>query len=384
MSQKLNYLSLFSGMGGLDYGLDIAGFNNIGCVEYDKDACSILRKNTSWEIYEQDIRNVDFSLILKNAGIKRAQLDLIVGGPPCQSYSKSSFWTSNTKRGYADSRGRLIDHYMRSVEEILPKAFLIENVPGFCYSSQFGGMKSIQKSLDKIKKKTGFQYSVSFKVLNCVEYGVPQKRERFFLVANRVGVDFKFPLPTHGTMNESISNRKLKPYTTTANAFAGINYKLLDESVAAGGKWKDLLPCVPPGLNYQYFTEKGDGEKLFKYRSKFWTFLLKLTPKEPSWTIQASPGSSTGPFHWDNRKLYSRELARIQTIPDHVELTSNPRLNHKLIGNAVPSLMGEIIGKELRAQLFSQKIRKSYQLLPNENALVARPRYKQIIPEPYL
>lgn len=383
MNKNLNYLSLFSGIGGLDYGLEAAGFKNIGCVEFDKDACEVLRTNTSWPIYESDIRNVDFNSITKKSGIKRGELDLVVGGPPCQSYSKSSFWASDMKRGYSDKRGKLIDHYMRSIEELLPKAFLIENVPGFCFSNQNGGMNSIYRSLDRIKKRFGFNYIISHTVLNCVDYGVPQKRERFFLVANRTGVEFEFPKATHGPVSNALGTG-LKPFMSVGNAFAGIDYSKLSEVVDAGGKWRDLLPCIPPGQNYQYFTDKGDGKSLFKYRSKFWTFLLKLSPKEPSWTIQASPGSSTGPFHWDNRKLYSRELARIQTIPDHVTLTSSPRVNHRLIGNAVPSLMGEVLGKEIRSQIFDQRIKRTYKLLPKEMTIKVRPRYKLSVPSIFL
>lgn len=385
MSKKLQYLSLFTGVGGLDYGLELAGFKNLGCVEIDKDACNVLKQNTKWKIFNEDIKSLNTSELKKTLNIKSGDLDLIVGGPPCQSYSKSSFWNESVKRGYSDSRGKLIDHYMRFVEELLPKVFLIENVPGFCFSEQNGGMKSIQKSLSKITKKNGVKYSISWKILNCVEYGVPQKRERFFLVANRLGKDFVFPEATHAEKNsQSVIEGMKKPFKTPAQAFDGINYNLQKENVALGGKWRELIPCIPPGSNYQYFTDKGKGPTIFEYRSRFWTFLLKLSPHEPSWTIQASPGSSTGPFHWSNRRLYSRELARIQTLPDWVKLSDNLRTNQKLIGNAIPSLMGEVLGNSIKNQIFNQKLLVSYKLLPTEKVRNLKPRFDLNIPSQFL
>jgi DNA (cytosine-5)-methyltransferase 1 len=156
----------------------------------------------------------------------------------------------------------------------------------------------VKKWLRKFKLQKGVSYNFTYQILNCADYGVPQKRERVFLIANRVDVDFVFPVPTHADpISASVKNGLQRPYVTPAQAFSGIDYKRIDENVKVGGKWKDLLPCVPPGANYQYFTEKGDGPNLFEYRSRYWTFLLKLSPGQPSWTLQASPGSSTGPFH---------------------------------------------------------------------------------------
>ena len=92
MTRKLKYLSLFSGLGGLDYGLEKAGYGNVGCIEFDKDSCQMLRQNKNWQVFEGDIRSLKISTIKSRVGIKKGELDLLVGGPPCQSYSKSSFW----------------------------------------------------------------------------------------------------------------------------------------------------------------------------------------------------------------------------------------------------------------------------------------------------
>lgn len=380
MTNKLKYLSLFSGLGGLDYGLEKAGYENIGCIELDKDSCEMLRQNPHWRVFEGDIRDLKISDIKSDVGLKKGELDLIVGGPPCQSYSKSSFWNGNIKRGYKDSRGKLIDYYLRYVEDFLPKAFLIENVPGFCYSKQYGGMKTILKFIKYLKNKSGIEYKIEYKTLNCMDYGVPQRRERFFLVANRVDKKFVFPDVTHGD-----SKSELLPYKTVTDAFLDLPIDhFRDEELDIGGKWAELLPCIPAGSNYQYFTERGEGEEIFGYRSRYWTFLLKLSPREPSWTIQASPGSSTGPFHWENRKLSSRELARIQTLPDSMRLIASKTALHRMIGNAVPSLIGEILGREIKYQIFSHRKYTRYSLMPDVSSRVYRPRIRKNIPENYL
>lgn len=371
-------------MGGIDFGLHAAGYRNVGCVELESSACEVLRANSNWPVYEADVRSVNFKSILKTAGLKISELDLLVGGPPCQSYSKSSFWVSDLKRGYLDKRGKLLDHFMRAVEETLPKVFMIENVPGFISESN-GGIAIVERWVKKINSHSKFNYRISFKVLNSADYGVPQRRERVFVIGSRTGQDFNFPQPTHGAKDsDAVKNGTLKPFVTPAQAFSKINYGKCSEDLKLGGKWKDLIPCVPPGENYQYFTEKGKGPELFEYRTRYWTFLLKLCPNQPSWTLQASPGSATGPFHWDNRRLSSLELARLQTIPAWVKLSKSASVNRRLIGNAVPSLLAEILGKEIKKQFLEQRIKRQYKLLQADSHIVIRAKYKTRVPEFFL
>lgn len=382
MGFKPTYLSLFSGIGGLDYGLEAAGFDNVGCIEWDKEACSNLILNNQWEVFQGDIRSIPADRLRRKLGFRKGQLDLIVGGPPCQSYSKSSFWAEGIKRGYKDKRGKLIDEYLSYVEEFLPKVFLIENVPGFVYEGQSGGMKSLKRFLNRLKKDKRTSYEISFQVINCADWGIPQRRERVFIVGNRLGVEFEFPEKKYSDPSDTRVTGLL-PYKTASDAFSGLDDSHIEEDLSVGGKWAELLPCVPPGENYQFFTTNGDGPDLFEYRSRYWTFLLKLHPKKPSWTIQASPGSSTGPFHWNNRKLSGRELARIQTIPDRIRLSGSRQTIQKLIGNAVPSLVGEILGKNIKNQIFDIRVKRTYKLLPGQSQKIYRPRIKTHIPREY-
>lgn len=124
------------------------------------------------------------------------------------------------------------------------------------------------------------------------------------------------------------------------------------------GKWADLLPTIPEGQNYLWHTERGGGARLFGWRRRYWSFLLKLSKTLPSWTIQAQPGPATGPFHWRNRKLSAAELCRLQTFPDGLRFACRHAEIQKLVGNAVPSALAEILAREIRRQLLGDKVRQ--------------------------
>jgi DNA (cytosine-5)-methyltransferase 1 len=125
----------------------------------------------------------------------------------------------------------------------------------------------------------------------------------------------------------------------------------------AGSKHKDLLRLVPPGENYLFFTkERGHPKPVFKWRSRYWSFLLKLSPSRPSWTIQASHSNNMGPFHWKNRFLRILEIKRIQSFPDNYIVLGSYRDQWRQIGNAVPPLLAKKIAIELKKQYFNKII----------------------------
>ena len=151
------------------------------------------------------------------------------------------------------------------------------------------------------------------------------------------------------------------------------------------GKWAELLPSIPEGENYLFHTERGAGEPLFGWRRRFWNFLLKLAKSEPSWTIQAQPGPATGPFHWENRLLSVRELARLQTCPDDVQVFGSRASGQRQIGNAVPSLLAEVIGREIRRQLLDGPvIEEPPRLLPRRRRPIPAPARVKRVPDKYL
>jgi DNA (cytosine-5)-methyltransferase 1 len=128
-----------------------------------------------------------------------------------------------------------------------------------------------------------------------------------------------------------------------------------DKDMAAGSKHHDLLKLVPPGDNYLYFTaERGYPNPIFKWRSRYWSFLLKLSPDKPSWTIQASFSNNMGPFHWKNRFLRISEIKRIQTFPDEYEFCGSFREQWRQIGNAVPVLLAKEIATAINNQYFRE------------------------------
>jgi DNA (cytosine-5)-methyltransferase 1 len=220
------------------------------------------------------------------------------------------------------------------------------------------------------RTKSNFQPVVQ--VLNAAEYGVPQLRERVFLIASRDGSAFRFPKPTHGEKLDDAPQMKatLEPYRTAWDSLADITPPA-DEDLDVRGKWAELLPSIPEGQNYLWHTDRGGGRPLFGWRRRFWTFLLKLAKNRPSWTIQAQPGPAIGPFHWANRRLSMRELCRIQTFPDDVVIFGGRTSVQKQVGNAVPSLLAEVLGRAIRTQLLGLASTKGgLKLLPSRRTPV--------------
>jgi DNA (cytosine-5)-methyltransferase 1 len=141
-----------------------------------------------------------------------------------------------------------------------------------------------------------------------------------------------------------------------------------------GGKWGDLRPTIPAGENYLWHTDRGRGKPLFGWRTRYWSFLLKLSKRLPSWTVQAQPGAAIGPFHWNTRKLSFHELCRIQTFPDSLLLGSGRTEMQRMLGNAVPSLIAEVLAREIRRQFFDAPLRAPLKLLPPKRVNVPLPQ----------
>ncbi len=347
--RELKAISLFSGMGGLDLGLKAAGFDI--CAQVDNDPNCIETLKINWPklpIMEEDISTLSGDDILQRAGIKKVEVDLVAGGPSCQAFSRSN---EGKRKGTKDARGKMIFEFERIIREIKPRAFIMENVPGLASSNDGEDFKKILTNYE------GMKYHIFWKVLNAAEYGVPQKRKRLFLVGFKENVKFAFPQKTHG------DDDGLKPFATAGEALKDLDDGVThDANVTIGGKYGHLINDIPPGMNYLYYTKRYNPKKaLFKDRSKFWTFLLKLDPEQPSTTIQAQPWSSVGPFHWRNRRLTLNEIKRLQGIPDSyiisgVKGNGNERCSPAWIqvGNAVPPKLGEVVGKQAALHLLNR------------------------------
>jgi len=194
------------------------------------------------------------------------------------------------------------------------------------------------------------------------------------MVASRDGSAFRFPDATcRAGTDEEPQLVKLPTYRTAWDALADVT-PAAAEDLEMKGKWADLLPSIPEGWNYIWHTERGGGLRLFGWRRRYWTFLLKLAKALPSWTIQAQPGPAVGPFHWENRRLSIRELCRLQTFPDDVVIFGARTSAQRQIGNAVPSLLAEVIARQIKTRLLGYPpTRSTLQLLPPDRSPVPPP-----------
>jgi DNA (cytosine-5)-methyltransferase 1 len=206
-------------------------------------------------------------------------------------------------------------------------------------------------------------------------------RERLFLIATIDGRSLQLPSPTHG------EGDCLESYRTAWDAIGHLDHETWFPELDPSGQWAALLPSIPEGQNYLWHTprneEKGS-EPLFGWRTRYWSFLLKLAKNKPSWTIQAAPGPATGPFHWRSRLLSTEELCRLQTFPNGYEIIGTRPSAHRQVGNAVPSAIAELLGLEIRRQLFDERVRRTLRLTPTARTDCPSPIRPARVPRQYL
>ena len=339
-----NIVSLFSGAGGLDIGFHNAGFSTVFATDIWDKACNTLKANNmADEIFCGDIRDIDFRAILQKYG----RIDCLIGGPPCPPYSQTRHYLIGKADGFEDEKaGFAVPEYFRALEILKPKVFFFENVDGFSFKTHDYEFSYLKKKADELG------YNISYKIVNCANYGVPQTRKRFICVGTLKGLPvFSFPLETH---SDGGSIPGTKPWVTCGEVIGEFDNITEEEKLQRpGAKDYELLKEIPPGDNYLFFTEKrGYPEPKFKWKSRYWTFLLKLTPDRPSWTIQASFSTNQGPFHWKNRFLRIEEIKRIQTFPDDYFFDGDMKEQWRQIGNAVPIVAAEVIARKIKEDYF--------------------------------
>lgn len=386
MAPRPTIISLFSGCGGMDYGFEAAGFRTAVTLEMEANCCRTLRANRNWPIIESDIVAVTTKQLLASAGLRKGAADLLIGGPPCQPFSKSGYWATGDSKRLADPRANTLAAYLRVVAETLPRVFVLENVSGLAYAGKDEGLQYFLSEIERINRRTRSHYRPACRVLKAVEHGVPQLRERLFVVASRDGQMFEFPAPRFAAEKRTDlfgSPDTLEPFRTAWDAIGDLPSQPDGEDLQMRGRWGDLLPSVPEGQNYLWHTDRGGGLALFGWRRRFWNFLLKLAKDRPSWTIQAQPGPSTGPFHWANRRLSLRELCRLQTFPDDVTIKGSRIEAHRQIGNAVPSLLAEVLGREILRQFYGRRPSGDLKLLPPRRIPCPPPAIATLVPRKY-
>lgn len=342
---KPQIVSIFSGVGGIDFGFEKAGFETVFASDIWDRACESLKANfPNTEIVCDTIENIDFKKLKK----KYKNIEGLVGGPPCPPFSKSRFYRKEKERGINDEDGFMtVSNYFRAVEELNPRFFFFENVHGFVFKPHQTALELVESESERLG------YKIFHEVINAADFGVAQTRQRFICIGIKKSLpDFKFPKPTHSDPARPIKGTK--PWVTCGDILNDIDYPLPeDNKMMAGSKHKELLKLVPPGDNYLFFTkERNHPKPVFKWRSRYWSFLLKLSPERPSWTIQASHSNNMGPFHWTNRFLRIEEIKRIQSFDDKHIFLGSYKEQWRQIGNAVPPLLAYKIAIEIKKQYF--------------------------------
>ena len=370
MAADLPVISLFSGAGCLDLAVDRCAepFGSNGtraegpfvvtvATDYDKRALRSLQANfPGIPTICGDIRDLSTRDLLDRAEVAKGEAEMVVGGPPCTPFSKSGFWLEE-KRNSSDPNASLLDEYARVVSEAQPRAFILENVQGLTYATHKAQLTRVLEQL------THAGYRPTYKVLMAADYGDPQLRRRVFVVGRRDGEEFRFPEPTHSGWSEHTRTFDLakKPYVTAGSAIGPLMADPSASGQVVEGTYADLLAEVPPGQNYLWHTERYGGRDVFKWRSRYWTFLLRLDPGRPSSTLQAQPGPWVGPFHWENvrndegilraRRLSKAELLRLMSLPDDFLVEGDGATIRRQLGNAVPLEMGKAVVRALAEQL---------------------------------
>ncbi len=364
--KRLKVIDLFAGVGGLSYGFaHDKNFEIIAANEILAPMAKAYELNhPSVKVYCKDIKDFGLSDLQKDFGIKEGEVDLVVGGPPCQAYSTVG------KRLIDDPRGQLFQEYYRVLKEINPKAFLFENVKGLL-SMQGGELFSTIMGLFK-----SLGYKVVYKVLNAADFGAPQIRERVIIIGSKLNSDFVYPEPTHFNPEEaSLLTSNLTPYLTLAEAISDLPFitsgeedfeyaehpknefqklmrqnapkKLMDHNAPKNNqKLVKLMECLPDGG-----TPRDVPEEL-RPKSGFANTYCRLWWNRPSTTITrnlSTPSSSRCIHPKAPRPLTTREGARIQCFPDDYIFYGSRSDRNLQIGNAVPTFLSIALKESIKS-----------------------------------
>jgi DNA (cytosine-5)-methyltransferase 1 len=370
-------LSLYTGAGGLDYGLEACGFEVLGCVEKDADArLTIKASRPDWPLARlKDIADYSPVELLSEFSVRDGEVGVLAAGPPCQPFSKAGWWYRDSAR-LEDPRAETLTMLMDVAEEAQPHVLLIENVMALSLKGREEVVDFIRDRLDAMNATLGTSYELHTLRLNAADFGVAQRRERLFLCACRDGTELDSPKGTHGRDRD-------QPHRDVWDALGDETPDDRDD-LTVSGKWAGLLPTIPEGQNYLWHTSRGGGKELFGYRTRFWSFLLKLAKDLPSWTLPAQPGPATGPFHWSSRKLSRDELMRLQTFPDDVEIRGSYISAYRQLGNAVPSALAERIGRLILEELGGQNYESPLSLAVAHRQGRPDPEAVGVVPQRFL
>ena len=346
-------VSLFSGAGGLDYGLEKAGFSPRLFLEVCGKCCQTLARNfRGVPIINNDIREVSSDDVLRTSGLRRGEVTLVSGGPPCQPFSTLAGAETRAK-ALSDPRGNLFYQFARIVEDVRPRAFLLENVPGLL-SAENG---KVHETI--VKVFSGIGYTLNSEVLNAADYGVPQVRKRMIIVGLKEGGKFKFPNPTHAEAPKPRLDGPLKKWVTVGEAFQTITnedrVRFGDLGLRHSKAMIEKMKMIPPGGNFRTHLPREMWPRCWANGShQGMDTFGRLVASKPSVTIRTSGYNPTKGRYihpTEDRGLSTLEMSILQSFPKDYKFGGPLVEVGKQIGNAVPPVLAEQIGKALLEQL---------------------------------
>ncbi|MBX3592927.1 DNA cytosine methyltransferase [Sphingomonas sp.] len=341
------FVSLFSGAGGLDIGLEMAGWLTDYAADIDPVAVATLRRNAAHKrnghaffdgalIEEADVRSLAGDDILSRIGKSRGNIPLLVGGPPCQSWSSAGH-----QKGFDDPRGQLFNDFVRIAGELDVRWLMFENVRGLLTARGPDGRPG--SALEAIRRSlldAGFQTEVT--LVNSADYGVPQRRVRLIVFGYRSGDPFAFPAPSHGRNPEP----GLQPWLTLGEALAELSPLQDDEIIRPSGKLAEQLRGIPPGSGV-----KSPGKAESTRPGGHWGYKQGAFIADPALPARTVTANAQQDWVRDPvlglRRLSPRECAAIQTFPLDWQFEGRRQDQYRLIGNAVPPLLGRRLGEAL-------------------------------------
>lgn len=334
MDKNFTAIELFAGAGGLALGMERAGFEHVGLVESDRYAAETLKRNRpNWNVINDDIANISRLDLEEYFGMAKGELDLLSGGPPCQSFSYAG-----KRLGLEDARGTLFYHYAKFLEKLRPKMFLFENVRGLLAHDKgrtYGTISGILES-------TG--YVIQKQVLNAWDYGVPQKRERLIVIGIRNDlagrIRFGFPTPHE---YKPVLRDVLPDCPKSGGTRYSEHKRKIFELVPPGGYWKDIPEEV--ARTYMKGCWNAGGGRT--------GILRRMSLDEPSLAVLTSPSQKqTDRCHpLEARPFTVRENARCQTFPDSWEFCGSVGRQYRQVGNAVPVNLAYDVAVNIRRAL---------------------------------
>lgn len=334
---KFKSIELFAGAGGLALGIEKAGFDTIGLIEFDRDASETLRHNRpNWRVIHDDIANISCLDLEKYFSVKKGELDLLSGGAPCQSFSYAG-----KRLGLEDTRGTLFYHYAQFLEKLQPKMFLFENVKGLLTHDKGRTYKTILEFF----RQAGYTITENQrKVLNAWDYGVAQKRERLITIGIRNDLYDKvhFEFPTPHTYKPVLKDVLLDCPKSEGSPYSEYKRRIF-EMVPPGGYWRN----IPEDVAKEYMKScwhMGGGRT---------GILRRLSLDEPSLAVLTSPSQKqTDRCHpLEPRPFTVRENARCQSFPDSWKFCGSVGQQYKQVGNAVPVNLAYEIALKIKEAL---------------------------------